>query len=170
MSRTIALIGISGAGKSKIGRTLAARLGVDLLDVDAEVERRQGRTIADIFATGGEAAFRAAESDVCVEALGRPRTVVSLGGGAPMTPAIADALRGVHVVWLRVSPAVAASRVAGHGDRPLLGDDDLVAKLTRMLDARGATYARLADQIVDADGDDADAKAQLIAAAAEASV
>lgn len=72
MSRTIALIGISGAGKSKIGRTLAARLGVDLLDVDAEVERRQGRTIADIFATDGEAAFRAAESDVCVEASDAP--------------------------------------------------------------------------------------------------
>jgi len=165
VTATVALIGISGAGKSKVGRALAARLGADLVDVDAEVERLAERTIAEIFAADGEPAFRALERDVTVAALARPG-VVSLGGGAPMTPAVAEALRGgVHVVWLRVSPAVAASRVDGDLQRPLLGSQDALAKLERMLDLRGDVYAALATQVVDADAADLDAKVDAIVAA-----
>lgn len=164
--RPVALIGISGAGKSRIGRTLSARLGAPLVDVDAEIVARAGRSIAEIFAADGEAAFRALERDVTVECLAAP-AVVSLGGGAPMTPAVADALRadGVHVVWLKVSLDVAAARVGGDLERPLLGGEDVRAKLARMLDARGTTYAALADQVVEADSDDADAKVDEILAA-----
>lgn len=162
MRHTIALIGISGAGKSKVGRLLAARLDAPLVDVDAEVVRRTGRTIAEIFAADGEAAFRALEAEVAVEALAAPG-VVSLGGGAALTPAVADALRGpVHVVWLRVTPEVAAARVGGDDERPLLGGENVLAKLWRMLDARGETYAALADQVVDADSSDAEAKVDAI--------
>jgi shikimate kinase len=164
VTATVALIGISGAGKSRVGRALAARLDAPLVDVDAEVERLAGRTIADIFTTEGEPAFRARERDVCVDALARPG-VVSLGGGAPMTPAVADALRGgVHVVWLRVSPEVAASRVDGDLQRPLIGGHDALAKLQRMLHERGAVYAGLATQVVDADSGDLDAKVDAIVA------
>lgn len=164
MTATVALIGISGAGKSRVGRALAARLDAPLVDVDAEVERCTGRSIADIFATDGEPAFRALERDVSVDALGRPG-VVSLGGGAPMTPDVAAALRaGVHVVWLRVSPEVAASRVDGDVARPLIGEHDALAKLQRMLHERGAVYAGLATQVVDADSGDLDEKVDAILA------
>ena len=164
MTATVALIGISGAGKSKVGRALADRLGAPLVDVDAEVERRTGRSIADLFASDGEPAFRALERDVTIDALARPG-VVSLGGGAPMTPAVAAALRhGVHVVWLRVSPEVAASRVDGDVQRPLIGGHDALAKLQRMLHERGAVYADLATQVVDADSGDLDAKVDAILA------
>lgn len=164
--KPIALIGISGAGKSRIGRTLAARLDAPLLDVDAEVVRRTGRTIVEIFAADGERGFRELERVVTVEALATA-SIVSLGGGAPMTPAVAEALRGdgVHVVWLRVSPHVAALRVGGDDERPLLGGEGVLNRLERMLAVRGATYAELADQVVDADTDDAEAKAEAIVAA-----
>lgn len=167
--KAIALIGISGAGKSKIGRTLAARIDAPLLDVDAEIVRRTGRRIADIFATDGEAAFRALEAEVTLECLAST-AVVSLGGGAPMTPAVADGLRGdsVHVVWLHVSLDVAAARVGHDPDRPLLNGEDARDRLARMLATRGATYAALADQVVEADSDDAEAKVAEIVAALHA--
>ncbi len=149
MIATIALIGTSGAGKSTVGPLLAARLGVPFVDVDAEVERVAGRPIREIFASDGEAAFRASERDLTLAALAAPG-VVSLGGGAPMTPAVAEGLAGHHVVWLRVSPEVAAARVGVDRLRPLLGADTL-ATLRRMLAERGGVYAALATATIDTD-------------------
>ena len=89
----IALIGLSGSGKSTVGPLLAERLGLPHLDVDLVLEQREGRTIREIFDTDGEPYFRALEREITIELLAAPG-VLSLGGGAPMTRAIADALEG----------------------------------------------------------------------------
>nr|NLI49152.1 shikimate kinase [Propionibacterium sp.] len=149
MTRSIALVGTSGAGKTSIGRLLADRFGVPFVDVDAEIERRTGLEIREIFAVHGERHFRDLEREVTVDALGRAG-VVSLGGGAPMTPAIADALRRHRVVvWLQVDPEVAARRIGVDPHRPLLGDGDVAATLTEMLARRGPVYAEVASLVVD---------------------
>ncbi len=148
MTHTVALIGPSGAGKSTVGRLLARRWHVPLADVDAQVEQRAGQSIAAMFAEHGEAHFRAWERDVTLEAL-RGGGVVSLGGGAPLTPAIADALADVLVVWLRVDADAAAARVAHHDDRPLLSGGSRRDTLAAMIEARSGVYAACADHVVD---------------------
>lgn len=146
----IALIGLSGAGKSTIGPLLAQRLGVPHHDVDRVIEQRQGRTIRQIFDLHGEPYFRALERDLTVELLGSPG-VVSLGGGAPMTADVAAALATHPVVWLQVEPASAARRVKADDSRPLLCGSDAEDQLDRMLNERGPTYAGLASLVVDTD-------------------
>ena len=75
----IVLVGLPGAGKSKVGSLLAGHLGIDHIDTDALIVERDGRPIADIFATDGEAAFRVMETEAVAEALTH-EAVVSLGG------------------------------------------------------------------------------------------
>ena len=105
----IALIGLSGSGKSTVGPLLAQRLGLPHHDVDRDLERQHGCTIREIFAAHGEPHFRALERDLTLGLLEGPG-VLSLGGGAPMTPEVARALAGHPVVWLRVEPESAAER------------------------------------------------------------
>lgn len=149
MTRTVALIGAPGAGKSTIGRLLAKRLDVDFVDVDAEIERRAGKEVSAIFADDGEAHFRALEAEVTADCLARPG-VVALGGGAPMTPSVREALAGHDVVWLRVSIAQAARRVGLNETRPLLVGN-LRAQLIRLLEQRTPVYSALATVTVDTD-------------------
>ena len=147
-SPALALIGLPGSGKSTVGPQLAARLRVPHRDVDQVLEQRQGRSITEIFATDGEARFRELERDLTLELLAAPG-VVSLGGGAPMTPAIAAALAGHPVVWLQVDPEVATSRIGTDQGRPLLAGENPRARLERLLAERGPTYAGLATITVD---------------------
>src|SRR5437899_3134876 len=79
----LVLTGFMGAGKSTVGRLLAARLGWNFLDLDAHLEERAGATIPEIFALHGEARFRRLESSALASALNRRNTVIALGGGAP---------------------------------------------------------------------------------------
>ncbi|WP_342371622.1 quinone-dependent dihydroorotate dehydrogenase [Propioniciclava soli] len=162
----VALIGLSGSGKSTLGPLLAQRLGVPHIDVDAAIERREARSIRAIFDTDGEAHFRALERDRTRESLAGD-AVVSLGGGAPMTPAVADALAGHPVVWLQADPATAARRVGDDPNRPLLSGSDAVARLEAMLAERGATYALLATLAVDTADADPAVLVETIAAHAE---
>lgn len=149
MTHSIALVGTSGAGKTTIGRLLAERFGVDFVDVDAEIERRTGLEIRQIFAYHGEKHFRDLERDVTVDALARPG-IVSLGGGAPMTRGVAEALRSHrNVVWLQVDPQEAALRIGNDPHRPLLGDGDIADKLTAMLAVRGPVYADVCSIAID---------------------
>lgn len=115
----LVLIGSPGAGKTTVGAILAEELGVDFHDVDQIIEQRAGRPIRDIFADDGEAAFRAVEERTVIEFLQLPG-VLSLGGGAPIIPAVREALSGHTVVWLEVSAAQAADRVGMNVTRPLL--------------------------------------------------
>ena len=146
----IVLIGLSGSGKSTIGPLLAERLGLPHLDVDLVLEQREGRTIREIFDTDGEPYFRALEREITIELLDAPG-VLSLGGGAPMTRAIADALDGHPVIWLRVEPENSALRIGHDEGRPLLAGQDAVIRLRKMLSERAPTYARLASLTVDTD-------------------
>lgn len=152
MNRPVALAGVSGAGKSTVGPRLAARLGVPFVDVDARVVEVEGRTIPEVFAQDGEKAFRAVEARLTLAELARGAVVVALGGGAPMTPAVREALAGADVVWLRVDPSAAAERTGADPNRPLLAGRPAQDALAELLARRAPTYAAVATWVVDTDG------------------
>ncbi|RPA19658.1 shikimate kinase [Gordonia sp. OPL2] len=143
------LIGFMGAGKSTVGRILADRLGVDFVDTDAEIVRTTGRPIPDIFTVDGPARFREIERDVVLEVLRSHGGVVALGGGAVMTPAVADGLQGHRVIYLQVSADDGFARVRD-SDRPLIAGDDPQARYRDLLDERHETYTRTGTFAVDA--------------------
>ncbi|WP_309224273.1 shikimate kinase [Propioniciclava sp. MC1683] len=148
---TIALIGAPGSGKSTVGALLAERLRLPFFDVDTEIERMHGKLVREIFADDGEEAFRAIEKDATLSLLVGDG-VVSLGGGAPMTPAIADALADVQTVWLMVDAHDAFKRVGLDDSRPLLAGGGIRATLIKMLRARTPVYAAVGRLHVDTSG------------------
>ncbi|MFV0452048.1 MAG: shikimate kinase [Propioniciclava sp.] len=153
---TIAVVGAPGSGKSTVGPVLAEQLELPFVDVDTEIEHREGKLIREIFAGEGEPAFRAKETEVTLELLRAPG-VVSLGGGAPMTPAIAAALAEVTVVWLAVDARHALQRIGVDGARPLLAGRGMRATLIKLLNERTPTYRHLATVAVDTSGQEATA-------------
>ena len=134
--RTITLVGLMGAGKSSVGRRLAATLGLPFRDADEEVERAAGRSVAEIFADLGEAAFRDGERRVIARLLDEPPHVLATGGGAFMNPETRRLiLERSTAVWLKADVELLARRVARKSDRPLLhGRDprDVLAELARV--------------------------------------
>ena len=145
------LIGPPGSGKTVVGRALAGLLGVALRDTDEAVEQEQGRSISDIFIEDGEPRFRELERAEVAAALASHAGVLSLGGGAVMDPATEQALAGHTVVFLEVGIADAAKRVGFDRSRPLLMMNPR-AQWVRLMDARRATYERLATLRVDTAG------------------
>ena len=169
-SRPIVLVGMMGAGKTSVGRALAARLGARFVDVDEEVERRAGRRVADIFATEGEAAFRALESSVLGEVLRGADTnlpesnvVVSTGGGVVTTPQNRDLLADPawDVVLLDASIDELLSRLPLDDARPLLGVDRRGA-LEALWRSREADYRLVATKVVQTTGLTIDEVAQSV--------
>ncbi len=152
--RHIVLVGMMGSGKTTVGRVLAARLKRDLLDTDALIEQREGRSVRDIFASDGEAVFRSIETQVLTDSLARPESaVIATGGGVVLCPENCASLRtsGARVVWLRAEPAVLVERVKGGVHRPLL-DADPELTLRQMHEQREALYREVADLIIAVDG------------------
>ncbi len=147
--RTIALVGLMGAGKSSIGRRLAHALDLPFKDADEEVERAAARSISEIFEDLGEAAFRDGERRVIARLLDDPPHVLATSGGAFMN-ADTRALIGQKAisVWLRADMEVLLRRVARRNDRPLLNNDDPRAVLEALAQVRNPVYA-LADIAVD---------------------
>jgi shikimate kinase len=168
--RTVWLVGMMGSGKSAVGRALARQLGLSFLDTDERVEARAGRSVAAIFAEGGEAAFRALERGVIEELAGRP-AIVALGGGAIAQPGSREELAASGtLVWLRAAPATLLERVGDGSGRPLLESLDRAGRLARLrelLAQREAHYAA-ADLVVDTDGKPIERVAAEIARALEA--
>ena len=147
--RGIVLVGLMGAGKSSIGRRLAARLGVPFVDTDNEIEASAGCTISDIFARHGEAAFRDGERRVIARLLDMPAQVMATGGGAFMDPETRAAIRRQAVsVWLRAELDVLVRRCSRRGGRPLLDQGDPGAILGALMEVRYPVYAE-ADIVVD---------------------
>jgi shikimate kinase len=141
--RSIVLVGMMGAGKSSIGRRLAARLGVSFVDADAEIETAAGMTIPDIFATRGEPDFRAGEARVIARLLDGGPQVLATGGGAFMNEGTraAIAAKGISV-WLKAEADVLMRRIKRRHDRPLLKTDDPGATLRGLIAERDPVYAR----------------------------
>jgi len=144
MTPRAVLVGLPGAGKSTIGRRLAKALDVEMLDTDAAIEARTGRTIADIFATDGEPEFRRIEEEVIREALAEHSGVLSLGGGAVTTPGVREALAGHTVVFLEISAAEGVRRTSGSTARPLLAGSGRAEKFRELMTQRVPLYRRLA--------------------------
>lgn len=147
--RTIVLVGLMGAGKTRIGRRLAARLNLSFFDSDLEIEAAAGESIPEIFANRGEQAFREGERRIIARLLAGPVHVLATGGGAFMDPQTRAAIarRGVSV-WLRADLDVLAARVARRSNRPLLKGGDPRAILAALIDRRYPVYAR-ADLVID---------------------
>ena len=150
---TLALIGAPGSGKSTIGPLLAERLGLHFCDVDARIEERVGKPIGEIFAEDGEPAFRRVEEAATLDALDHSGQVVSLGGGAVMSPRIRAALAEHPVVWLEVTAGTAINRAGLNTARPLLVGN-VRGTLIKLLAERTPVYQTLATVTVNNDGDD----------------
>ena len=147
--KTIALVGLMGAGKSSIGRRLAQALGLPFVDADSEIEAAAGASIEEIFARDGEATFRAGERRVIARLLDGPPHVLATGGGALMDPSTRAAIHERAIsVWLRADVDTLLMRVGRRNNRPLLKGGDPRAVLTRLMEERYPVYAE-ADITVD---------------------
>jgi shikimate kinase len=135
------LVGFMGTGKTTIGRIVAHRMGFALLDSDHEIERKQGKTIPQIFAGDGEPAFRRMEHDFIHGGHPARRTVVACGGGLVVQPGMSATLRekGV-VICLHASLDTILRRTQGNRNRPLLDVDDPRERIRTLYAAREPIY------------------------------
>lgn len=149
----IVLVGLMAAGKSTVGRLLADRLGWRFIDLDQEIVREAGTTIAEIFRTRGESAFRAMERRLTAALHSVAPAVLAPGGGWITNPGVREALpAGARLVWLRLSPEEAVRRALATGqERPLLAGPDPLDAARTLLAAREPLYAT-ADLVVDVEG------------------
>ena len=149
----ILLVGFMGAGKSSVGPRLAEALGWRFVDVDDRIEEMEDATVSEIFQRRGETYFRAVESAVVSEILGKDRVVIATGGGwAAQRGRLAALPSGSVSIWLQVSAAEAIDRVKDQpGRRPLLDAEDPLDEARKLLAVRSMEYAE-ADAEVDTDG------------------
>jgi shikimate kinase len=142
-ARVLVLIGMMGAGKSSIGRRIAARLNLPFVDADIEIEAAHaGLTIPEIFATYGEPYFRDGEVRVIARLLEGGPSVLATGGGAFMREETRQRIRAKGIsMWLRADPEVILRRVKRRSDRPLLQTEDPAATIQRLVDERYPVYA-----------------------------
>ena len=147
--RSLVLVGLMGAGKTSIGRRLAARLGLPFRDADVEIELAAGCTIPELFSRYGETDFRDGERRVIRRLLAGEPLVLATGGGAFMDPRTRAAIRDDAVsVWLRCRLATLVRRVSTRSNRPLLHDGDPAEILAGLMEKRHPVYAE-ADLVVD---------------------
>lgn len=148
--KNIVLIGFMATGKTTVGRRLAARLGLDFIDTDAEVERVTGKTVQEIFSRYGVLRFRSEESLVIKKLAGEGGRVIATGGGAVLNPENIAALRQNSVI-IRVNAAmeVIVRRVERKRTRPLLNQGDVRKTVEKLMGERDDLYRRAADYTVD---------------------
>ena len=141
--RSIVLVGMMGAGKSAIGRLLAASLKLPFIDADTEIEAAAGETIVDIFANHGEAFFRSREERVIERLLSGPQKIIGSGGGAFIHPPTRARLReGAVTVWLKAEFDVLWPRLSRKTHRPLMNVEAPESQLRKMIEDRYPVYAQ----------------------------
>ncbi|MBN9309638.1 shikimate kinase [Devosia sp.] len=150
--RPIVLIGMMGAGKTTVGRRLAARLGRHFVDSDEEVEKAAGMTIEDIFRTHGEADFRAGEVKVIARLLKDDNIVLGTGGGAFINPETRALVKSSAVsVWIKADFELLFQRVSRRSNRPLLKTANPRETLQKLIDVRYPVYAEADVTVVSRD-------------------
>ncbi|MCG3134971.1 MAG: Shikimate kinase [Planctomycetes bacterium] len=165
--RSVALLGLRGAGKSTVGRTLARKLGLAFVELDRLVEDHAGLPLRELFAVHGDLYYRRMESEALDGWLARPEpSVIATGGGIVTSPAAYTRLREeCFTVWLRAKPEDHMARVERQGDyRPMARRPNAMAELRQILAARTPLYAQ-AHLTVDTSRLDAEAAAERIAGA-----
>jgi shikimate kinase len=150
----ITLVGYRGCGKSSVGPLLAERIGCSFADSDSLVEARAGKSISEVFADGGEAAFRQLETDVLEDLLDTPPAVIATGGGAVLAEINRQRMHEAGpVVWLRASAELLASRIAGDQSsgknrRPSLTGKPVVEEVAEVLEARRFFYEQASTLVI----------------------
>lgn len=151
LKKPVVMIGLMGAGKTKIGGLLAAALDVPFVDVDEEIEKDEGRVIADIFAKDGEPAFRAIERAKIASLLSGDVTVFAPGGGAMMAPETAALVHERALsIWLKADIDILVERTGRNSKRPLLQGGNPRDVLAGLIEKRYPVYAT-ADMTVETD-------------------
>ncbi len=142
LGKTVVLVGMMGAGKTAVGKALAARIGVPFVDSDAEIEKAANMAISEIFQRDGEAFFRARETEVIDRLLDGPSAILSTGGGAFLAERNRELVsrKGVSV-WLDAALPLLWSRVKGKNTRPLLRTAHPYETLSEIYHARVPIYA-----------------------------
>ncbi|HYJ30880.1 MAG TPA: shikimate kinase [Allosphingosinicella sp.] len=165
LGRPIVLVGLMGAGKSTVGSRLARRLGLPFVDADEEIERAADRSIAEIFDSFGEPAFRDGERRVIARLVeGGPR-VIATGGGAFIDEATrALILERCVAIWLDAGIDTLAGRVARRGHRPLLRDKAPREAIAALAERRNAVYAEAHLRVVTDDAGHEEVVGQIVAA------
>ncbi len=161
--KNVVLVGLMGAGKTRIGRELSGLMRLSFVDSDTEIEKAAGCSIPDIFERFGEGDFRSGERRVIERLLQRDGVVLATGGGAFMDKETRDniAQSGAVSVWLRAELDILVERTSRTDHRPLLKTGDPEEILARLIDERYPVYAK-ADIVVESDGRPAAAVAREI--------
>jgi shikimate kinase len=158
LPRTVALVGLMGAGKTTIGRRLAEHFSLPFVDADEEIEKAAGQSIADIFSKYGEDSFRDGEQRVIARLLDDPVHILATGGGALIRPQTRERLKAKAItLWLRADIKVLARRIANKPHRPLVANRNPLDVLKDHVTTRYPLY-ETADIVVDT-GDQPHAKA-----------
>lgn len=155
------IVGPTGAGKTSIGRRLAAHYGLSFLDLDQEIERHCGADVNTVFAMEGEAGFRQRESAMLDELSARAGVLLATGAGAVLDAGNRQRLRERgFVLWMPVTVEQQLDRLARDRSRPLLAVDDRRARLEAMAQVRTALYAEVAELTLPGDDDHLHAAAE----------
>ena len=155
MRENIFLIGFMGAGKSTIARALKNKYGMQLVEMDEQIEVEEGMKISEIFAVKGEPYFRQLETQLLISLQQQENTVVSCGGGVPMRECNVEAMRkSGKIIYLSAEPETIYERVKNAHTRPLLEGNMNVPYITELLQNRLPNYLKAADRIVRVDGRD----------------
>lgn len=164
--KNIALIGFMGAGKSTVAEALRENYGFQIVEMDAELVKREQMPISQIFAEKGEPYFRDLETKLLEELQAQKNTVISCGGGVPLREVnVAVMRKNSRVVWLCASAETILARVKDSHDRPLLEGKKDVSSIQALMDSRREKYEAAADIRVQTDEKSAEKIAEEIMAA-----
>ena len=151
--KNILLIGFMGAGKSTVSAKLSELLAMEIMEMDAHIQEKEGMSIKEIFAVNGEEYFRNCESNTLIELREKKHMVVSCGGGVPLREKNVELMKNSgYVVWLTATPEAIYERVKDSTERPLLNGNMNVPFIQNLMESRREKYERAADIVIDTTG------------------